>query len=460
MTNPDPLDAGPGREAVGEPSPDLIGASSVLGLGDDAAQAVPEPPEPSETHETHSVASANFLRFWTGQTLAQFGTRLAAVAMPVLAVHLLHASEAQLGYLNAAHTAAFLLVGLPAGAWVDRWFKRKTMIVADIVRLAAVLAIPLLWFAGALQLWHLYLVGGLVGIATVFFDVAYQSYVPILVPGGDVGRANSRLETTAQLATTAGPALGGLLMKVVSAPVVLLADAFGYLASLVFLLLTRDTEHLQRDVSAAHGSLRADIAEGLGFVLKHPALVRITASTGISNLFATIVSTLLPILTLRMIGVSPFVFGLILTCGSIGGTIGAALTPWLQRKVATAPLIRASSFVAGVFFLLNPLAGLVSSKLLATAMLMVAELGLLAGVLVYNITQVSLRQRLTPKHLLGRMNASIRFIVWGIMPLAALAGGWLGATFGVQITMLVAAIGAMAAALPVWNLARHIPAEA
>ena len=424
-------------------------------------QAIPDttPPETSN-HGLHAVSSRNFLRFWTGQTLAQFGTRLAAVAMPVLAVQLLQATEEQVGFLNASQTAAFLLVGLPAGAWVDRWLKRRTMIAADAVRFAAAFAIPVLWFADALEVWHLYIVAAVVGLATVFFDVAYQSFIPILVPDGDVASANSRLETTAQLATTGGPALGGLLLHVISAPVLLLADALGYLTSLVFLVLTKDTEHLQRDVTAPRTtSLLAEIVEGGRFVWQQPAIRRITMSTFLANLASTMSFTLLPILVLRQIGLTPFTYGLIMTAGSIGGTIGAATAPWLARRLTPGRLIPLAVLVSWITFLGNPLAGTVASRGLAITILIATEIVTMMAVMAYNITQVSIRQRLCPKPLLGRMNASIRFVVWGVMPIGALLSGWLGGRIGVLPTMWLAAIGGVVALLPVLRIARHIPPE-
>jgi len=408
------------------------------------------------------VRSGNFLRFWTGQTLAQFGARLAAVALPVLAVQLLAANEEDLGYLNAAQTAAFLLVGLPAGAWIDRWFKRRTMIAADIVRFAASFAVPLLWFTGHLHIWHLFVVGGIVGIASVFFDVSYQSFVPVLVPEEDIGPANARLETTSQIATMGGPALGGLALKVMSAPLLMLADAFGYLASVVFLSLTRDDEagyraafHQERP--SHERSLVREIREGLSFVVTQPALRRIVTCTGLSNLFSTLAFTLMPLLVLRQIGLSPFLFGVVMTANSVGGAVGAAVTPWLQRRLSGGAVMRLGVGIAVVATVLYPVSGIVGGRPLAFACLLVADFVVAVGVLVYNITQVSLRQRLCPKPLLGRMNASIRFIVWGVMPISSLVGGWLGQHLGLLPTMWFAAVAGPVALVPLLGIDRHLP---
>ncbi|AMM33407.1 Putative major facilitator superfamily transporter [Sinomonas atrocyanea] len=188
------------------------------------------------------VRSPSFLAFWTGQGVSQLGVQLGQLALPVLAVSLLGAGEMDLGVLNAAAMAAFLVVGLPAGAWVDRWLKRRTMVRADLVRMAAMAAVPVLWWAGALQMWHLYVVAAVVGVATVFFDVAYQSYIPLLVHRAQVAEANGKLEATAQVARMGGPALGGFLLTLVSAPVLFAAEAGGYLASALCLTRVHDTE--------------------------------------------------------------------------------------------------------------------------------------------------------------------------------------------------------------------------
>lgn len=234
----------------------------------------------------------NFAGFWTAQALSQLGAQLGQLAFPVLAVTLLGATEFEVGILNAAGLAAFLVVGLPAGAWVDRWLKRRTMIAADLVRMTAMAAVPLLWWAGSLQIWHLYVISAVVGVATVFFDVSYQSFVPLLVAPGKVGEANSKLEATAQLARVGGPAAGGALLTVLTAPLLFIGESLGYLLSAVFLGRTRDGE--KRLPAAGRNSLGAEIREGLAFVAAHPLMRRIVLCTGGGNFAGTLVFTLLP----------------------------------------------------------------------------------------------------------------------------------------------------------------------
>lgn len=389
----------------------------------------------------------NFLNFWAGQAISQLGTQLGHLALPVIAVLLLGASELEVGVLNASGTAAFLLVGLPAGAWVDRWLKRRVMIGADLVRMVAMLAIPLLWWMDALTIWHLCLVAGVVGIATVFFDVAYQSYVPVLVTGDQVPSANSKLESTAQISRLGGPALGGGLLQLFSAPLLVLGQSAGYLLSAVFLVRTRDEE--QRSPAADRRPLAVEIREGLSFVWRHPLIRRVAACTAGVNFFASLIFTLLPLLILRDLDLGAAALGLILSVAAVGGLAGALATPWIAARIGEGTVIPLASLASGAFLVLVPLAALAPSKPASLALLIVGEAGMTFCVLAYNIMQVSMRQRVCPPRLLGRMNASIRFVVWGVMPIAGLLAGVLGEQLGILPTMWIGVAGTFLAAIPV-----------
>jgi MFS family permease len=397
----------------------------------DTGQMIERPVRPS------LLRNRSFLWFWGGDAISQLGSQFSQLAIPVLAVTLLGASEFEVGVLGAAQTAAFLLVGLPAGAWIDRMLKRRVMITADLVRAACLAAIPALWFAGALQMWHVYLVAAMLGIATVFFDVSYQSYPPILLSGPQIAGANSRLEATAQIARIGGPGLAGALLAAVSAPVLLLADAISYLVSAFALSRVRDAER-PSDPAQRQG-LAKEIGEGLRFVFGHRLIRRIVGTTATTNFFSMIVFTLEAVLILRELGLEPWVFGLVLSVGSVGGLLGAIATPWITRRIGEGTALSVAAVGFGISILALPLAGTFSD---------VAIPILIAGtflesflVLLYNITQVTMRQRLCPPGLLGRMNASIRCVVWGVMPIGSLLAGVLGTTVGTIPTMWIGAGG-------------------
>ncbi|MEO5535124.1 MAG: MFS transporter [Pseudolysinimonas sp.] len=413
-----------------DPSPEPI-------PGDDPSLLVAAP-----STRTSLWRHGGFLRLWAGQTASQFGAQLGGLAIPVLAVQVLAATEFQIGLLNALQTAAFLVIGLPAGAWIDRWIKRRVMILADLVRALSLALIPVLWFAGILEFWHILVIATVIGVATVFFDVSYQSFLPVLVPRDDIAEANSKLEGTSQIARVGGPALAGGLLAIVQAPVLLAGTAFTYLLSMTALLSIRDRETPKP--RSERRPLVVEIREGVAFVVRQPLLRRIVLCTGVGNFFNTIALTMLPILVLRHLGLGAPLFGLIGSIGAIGGILGALFAARLGKILGEGTVIPLSATLLGFALLLTPLAGMFPTA--AIPLLIAMEFVLSVTVLVYNVTQVSFRQRICPPALLGRMNASIRFFVWGVMPIGALLSGVLAATIGVVPTMWIGAVGTLLSA--------------
>ncbi len=424
------------------------------------AAAPSGPPVAVSTAATASPSlwhDRNFLTLWSGQALSQLGAQITELAIPVLAVLVLGAGEFEVGVLNAATMAAFLLIGLPAGAWIDRMRKRHVMIVADAVRAIALAALPLLWWADALQMWHLIAVAFVMGVATLFFDVSNQSIVPSLVPARQIAEANGKLQSTEQLANIAGPAVGGWLIGLITAPVAILGTVLTYVVSLVALLFTHDTEVVVG--RNEHDRMLRSIGEGLGWVFGNPLLRRIVGTTAVSNFFSVLTFTLLPIFLLRELGFTAAAMGVLLALGSVGGLLGAIATPHVVRWVGEARAIPLSAIGFSVVGLLLPTAALMPA--VAFPLLVVQMFAMSFMVLLYNITQVTFRQRITPKRLLGRMNASIRFVVWGVMPLSALLAGALGAWLGTVPVMWIGAVGGLASTLfvvtgPFWAL-RALP---
>ena len=389
----------------------------------------------------------DFRQLWIGDTISQFGTQLSQLALPVLAVTVLHAGPRDMGLLTAAENLAFLVVGLPAGAWVDRWRKKRVLVGGDAVRALVFASIPVAWALGQLTLVQLYVVALAAGIATVFFDVAYQSYLPSLVAGSQVVDGNAKLQASQSVAQVAGPAAGGALLRVLSAPVLVAADAVSYALSALFVSRIAHAETPRS--RAERRPLRTEMAEGLRFVLRHPLLVRITATTSISNLFSGVQQALLVLFVLRILHLDTQTLGLVFALGAAGGLAGALLTGRIVAVVGEGRTIPVSILVGGLFGIGVPLAALPSGTAASTVLLVVATVGFWTTTVVYNITQVSFRQRLCPPELLGRMNASVRFIVWGTVPIGGVLGGLLGGTIGVVPTLWVASAGQVAAALPV-----------
>ena len=392
----------------------------------------------AETKTSSHLRNKNFLALWGGQTVSEIGPQLSGLALPVFAVTMLNVNESQMGFLNASSTASFLLVGLIAGAWVDRWIKRRVMIWADIIRLVAVLSLPILYFANLIQVWHLFVAAGIIGLATVFFDVAYQSFVPLVVPKEQIASANSSLETTNQLSGIAGPAIVGGLLTVFKAPALLVADALSFLVSAMSLSAIRDREVPKP--KEQRNKLRHEISEGLKFVWGNKIIRAVSFTTSTSNLFSTAQFTLIPLVLLRDQNISPAVYGVIASISAVGGLLGAVTAARLSKWIGEGQVIAVSAVIMGAAAFAPAIAA-ISNQLTAIVVYAAGQFVISFTVLTYNITQVSARQRLCPEHLLGRMNASIRFFVWGVMPIGALLAGATATVFGIAPVMWVCAVG-------------------
>lgn len=403
----------------------------------------------------------DFRRLWTGDALGQLGAQLTVFALPVYAVSHLRATEWQMGALTAAETAAFLAIGLPAGAWVDRMRQRRTLIVADLVRATVLVAVVVAGLAGAASIPLLIAAALVLSAATVFFDVAHQSYVPGLVGLEHVVEGNSKLQATQSVAMVAGPALGGALLRVLTAPALVAGTVLTYLVSAAAVGRIRQEEVLTP--RHERRPLGEEIAEGLRFVVREPLLRRIVACTSASNLAGAMGNALAVLFALRVLGLDTAALGLVFSLTATGGLLGALLADRLARRMGEGRVIPVSAVLVVPALALTPLAAPLAGLGVPPVVPLVAG-GLLlnVGVVVYNVAQVSFRQRLCPPRLLGRMNASVRFLVWGSMPVGGLLGGWLGTTLGVLPTLWVAvaltALGTLPVVVsPLWRM-RTLPA--
>jgi MFS family permease len=386
----------------------------------------------------------DYRQLFGSTTVSQFGVQISQLAISLVAIDHLGASEFEAGMVVALTFAAFLLVGLPAGAWVDRLRRRNVLIVGDVGRAALLISVPVAWWAGVLTIWQLYLVALLHGVLTVFFDVAYQSYLPHLVGREHLVEGNSKLEAVRAVSQIAGPSVAGQVIRVLGAPVAILADALAMAASALLFVRIRKRE--ERPARTPEARLLREIGEGLRFVLGHRLLRAIVSSTGTFNLFASMDAAMLVFFLRRDLAVGPGTIGLVFSILSVGGLVGAFTARRFARWVGQGPAIWMSAAFAAPFGLLMPFAE--PGWRLWVAAAGGALIG--AGTVIYNITQVSFRQGLTPDHLLGRMNATIRFLVWGTMPLGGVLGAVLGDLIGARSTLLVGAIGTCFAFLPVF----------
>ncbi|MGI8857146.1 MAG: MFS transporter [Thermomicrobiales bacterium] len=398
----------------------------------------------STTRVTGLWRHANFLRLWTGQTISQFGSQITLLALPLTAALTLHATPAEMGILSAAETAPFLLVGLFAGVWVDRLRRRPILLITDCARGVLLLAIPLAALLDALTIGLLYAVAFLVGILTVFFDVAYQSFLPALVGRAQLVEGNSKLEVSRSAAQIVGPGIAGGLVQLITAPLAIIVDATSFLISALFLVFVRVPEPASAP-RAERQTVWKDIGEGLGVVFRNPLLRAIAGCTATGNLFSNIVQAVYILYVTRQLGLSAGVIGAIFAIGSIGFLAGALLAGRVARWIGLGPTI-VSSILFGCFgMILIPVAN--GPATLAVPLLVIAQFAAAFGSPIYNINQVSLRQAITPDHLLGRMNATMRFLVWGTLPIGALIGGALGGAIGLRPTLVIGVIGQFSAFL-------------
>ena len=388
----------------------------------------------------------DFRFLWGGETVSELGSQISLLAIPLLAVGTLHATTFEMGLLTAASTAAFLVVGLPAGVWVDRVRRRRLMIGADLGRVLALGSIPIAAALGGLTLVQLFVVTLVSGVLTVFFDVAYQSYLPALVGREHLVEGNAKLTGSGQVAAVAGPSIAGGLVQAIGSSAAVAVDSVSFLVSAAAVGAIRSPEAKPTVPEGGHAKLVEGIAEGLRFVFSNALLRAIAATTATSNLFSGVAAAVEIVFLVRHVHASPGVIGLLFALGGVGGVAGAFAAGPIARRVggARATIIGIAGSVGALLIPLTmPGAGLLY---FGFGFLMVSF-----SATVYNVNQVSFRQRLCPDRLLGRMNATMRFVVWGVLPVGALIGGLLGAVFGLRATLWIGALGQALAG--VWLLA-------
>ncbi|UJW36277.1 MFS transporter [Saccharothrix sp. AJ9571] len=385
---------------------------------------------------------ADFRRLWAGDTASQLGTFVGHTVLPLLAATVLAASPFEMGVLTAAETLAFLLLGLPAGAWVDRFRRRPLMLRADFARAALLLSVPLAWWAGVLTLTQLVVVALLTGVCTVFFDVAYQSYLPSLVGRDQLLEGNAKLQSSQSVSQVAGPGIGGVLAQLLGPANAVLMTGLGFLTSALCLLRIRRVE--PEPVPHENPKLSAQIAEGLRFVFGNPTLRAITSATATANLANGIFLAVEMLFLTRTLGLSAAAVGALLAIGGAGSVLGAFTSGLVNRRIGQARAIWLIPLLTWPAHLLVPLAA--PGWRIAFVVAGLALFGY--GVIVYNVAQVSYRQAICPDRLLGRMNASVRFVVWGVLPLGSVLGGVLGEVVGIRNTLWIA--GALEALAVLW----------
>jgi MFS family permease len=398
----------------------------------------------------------DFLKLWSAETISQFGTQVSLLALPLTAVVVLDATAFEVAALGTVEFLPFILFTLPAGVWVDRLPRRPILIAGDLGRAALLASIPAAYLVDALTLGQLYVVGFLVGICTVFFDVAYQSYLPALVERDYIIEGNSKLEISRSSAQIGGPGFGGLLVEIFTAPYAILVDAASFLGSGFFVLRIGKHEERPQPTTAggAKSNLWTELKAGLRFVLGNPNLRAQAGCTGTSNFFSNVSFAIIIVFLVRELELSPGVIGIVFSIGGVGSLLAAFSAMRISRRFGIGPTTIAMALLLGPATFLIAFAPAGNS---AIPFLVVALLAMGFSIAVYNIVQVSYRQAICPPDLQGRMNSVMRFIVWGTIPVGALVGGALGSWVGLRETIAIGGLGGSLAVLwIVFSPQRHL----
>lgn len=388
-----------------------------------------------------------FRRVWAAHTVSQFGTQIGFLALPLVAIAELGAGPIEVAALGTLEFLPYLLIGLPVGVWVDRLRRRPVMIGADLVRAIALLSVPATWLLGGLSLAQLYVVALVTGLLSVFFDVASQSYLPSVVPASRLVGANAKLEMSNAAAKVAGPSTAGALIQVIGAPLALAADAISYLASAGLLGRIRTSEAPPSRMRE-HSPFWADLIEGIRFVRTDRRLLTLAASASVGNLGAGIFDAIYLLYLVSILKLEPATIGIVYGVGNAGLLLATFLVRQLSDRATRRTLLVGAAAIRAVGVALAPVA-----VVGATLPMLAVGRALVAGsVMTYNVQQVSLRQQITPAWLLGRINATMRFVSWGSIPIGMVLGGLTASAVGLLATLWLGTIAVALAVLPLlWH---------
>jgi MFS family permease len=375
----------------------------------------------------------DFMRLWVGQTVSEAGTQVSQLAVPTVAILLLHATPLQVGLLTALEFLPFPVLGLVAGVYADRLRRRPLMIISDLGRMVALVTIPIGFSLGILRIEQLYVVGLVVGVFNVFFGISYQSYLPALIDRADLVEGNSKLEVSRSTAQLAGPAIAGFAIQAIGAARAIYIDAASFFVSAVSLWLIKKPEPEPVPGSATGKTgFWHEMGEGIQVVIGNPTLWKIAGCTATWNLGSNMAFAVELIFLYRYLRLAPAVVGIVFAVGAVGGLLGAIAAGPIVARLGVGLTLFLSALSGGLI-MATVLAAYTNAPVFLSVLFFVQNLG---GA-PYNITQVSLRQAITPDRVQGRMNATMRTIVWGTIPIGSLLGGILGGAIGVVPTIVV-----------------------
>ena len=377
----------------------------------------------------------DFRRLWFSDTVSQFGNTFTQFALPVIAVLTFHATPIEMGILNAVAFASYPLLGLFVGVWADRYRRRRIMIACNLGRMFTLASIPTAYLLGVFSFAQIFIVALVQGVLSVFFDAAYQAYLPNLVDREDLIEGNQKLQLSASGAQVSGPGIAGLVYNAIGGALTIAIDALGYLASSLSLLsIGKREDAKQHGLDAPPPDFFGEMREGIHVIIGNPILKRLAGCAATGNLGSNMLGAVIVIYAFNYLHLSTIEFGLIGTIGAVGFVVGALVSGRFTARFGVGVSL-ALSTLSGFVAIANPLAQY------GYPFFILAAVSFLVGMLlpIYNINAVSLRQAITPNRLQGRMNATMRTIIWGTIPIGAIIGGVLGGLIGVVNTLYLGA---------------------
>jgi Na+/melibiose symporter-like transporter len=377
-----------------------------------------------------------FVKLWIGQAISQVGSRITRTALPFAAVLVLDAGPLEMGVLGGVSAAAILLFGLFAGAWADRVRRRPILIFTDLGRAAVLITVPIAAMRGSLTMTQLYIVAAITGLLTVLFDVSYQAYVPSLVKRENLVPANAKLALSESIAEVSGPGIAGFLVTALTAPVAIAFDAISFLVSAVSIGLVKRPEPPPAEPSGT--SMLREIGDGLETTWRNPYLRAMGLRTATAVLFAGFFGSLYPLFTVKVLGLSPSVIGIVIATGGAFAIVGAAVAERLVRRFGIGPAMLGAVLVINAATFLHPMAH--GSVVLCCVFLIAGQAGDFAWPLM-NTTEMSLRQATAPPETLARVNSAMSLMFNGVVPIGSFVGGALAEVIGVRAAMFVGAAG-------------------
>ena len=399
--------------------------------------------EAQKTPNTHALGR-EFGKFWLGQSVSMLGNQFTQLALPIAAAVALHATAIEMGFLGAMRFAPAILIGLPAGVWLDRTKRKPVLVVSQLVSAAALATIPAAAVLHALTIGQLYVVAFLAGGAATFQGIAQTAFVPSIVGRDRLVEANSRIQSSLTVANLLGPGVAGAAVQALTAPVAITFDAFSFLVGSLTSAWTR--AHETAPSGPGHRPL-AEAIEGQVWLWRQPLVRAITLTIVLNNGGGNVTFAVFILYFVTQVGITPFQLGLIFAIGGVASLLGAQLSRPLVARGWLGPVMA----VGAGLVVLGQAGTLVAAfapphEVLAILIAFSALTGI--SLMVYNINQQSIRQAVTPDRLLGRVQSGVFVLVALAQVAGSLMGGTIGQVAGLRTAIAIGVVITLTSALP------------